>query len=103
MRFVDGNRGDVPRFEVFHPAFEHEPLRCDVEQFVFAAVQAAETRAGFLGTERGIEKRGGDAARLEGVDLVLHQRDEWRDHDGQARTGERGQLKTERFAAASGE
>ena len=103
MRFVDGNRGDVPRFEIFNPALEHEPLRSDVEQFVFAAVQAAKTRARFLGAERGIEKRGGHATGLEGVDLVLHQRDERRDHDRQARTGERGQLKTEGFAAAGGQ
>ena len=65
-------------------------------------MQAAETRAGFLGAERGIQKRGGDAAGLEGVDLVLHQRDEWRDDDGQALPHERRQLVAQRLAAARG-
>jgi hypothetical protein len=53
--------------------------------------------------ERGVEKRGGDAAGLELVDLILHQRDERRDDDGEAGAREGGQLEAEGFAAAGGE
>ena len=39
--------------------------------------------AGFLGVERGVEKRRSDAARLKLIDLILHQRDQRRNDDGQ--------------------
>ena len=91
---------DIPGLQVFHPAVEHEALRRDVEQAILAAMQAAQARAGLVGVERGIEKGRGDAAGLQLVDLVLHQRDERRDDDGEAGPGEGGELEAERLAAA---
>jgi len=55
-----------------------------------------------LGGETGIEKGGGHAQFAQGGDLVLHQRDQRRDHDGRARHGQRRHLVAQRLAAAGG-
>ena len=94
---------DVPAFQIVEETGEHQPLGRDVEQAVFAVVQSAQARAGFFRGERRIEECGGDAAGLQSVDLVFHQRDQRRDDDGEAGADERGQLEAERFAAAGGQ
>ena len=103
MGFVDGDGGDVPGFQVLLPVIEHEALGGDVEETPFVAVEAGETRAGLGGRKRGVEKGCGDAGGLELVHLVLHQRDERGDDDGQAGAVEGGDLKAEGFAASGGE
>src|SRR5690606_26058494 len=65
-----------------------------------AAVQAGEARARGGGVERGVEVGGGDARGLKLVDLILHQRDQRRDDDGEPGAVQRGQLETHRLAAA---
>ena len=66
-------------------------------------LRRARTGAGFFGAEGGVEKRGGDAAGLQGVHLVFHQGDEGRDDDGEPVASEGGQLEAERFSAAGRE
>ena len=81
VRLVDRQAGDLPAAQVFLPALEHQPLRRDVEELEGTLVQAAQATARFVGIEAGVEKRGGDAAGRELVDLVLHQGDERRHDD----------------------
>ena len=59
-------------------------------------------REGLLGVEGRVEARRGDAACPERIDLVLHQGDQRRDHQGEAVEQQRGQLVAERLAAAGG-
>ena len=44
----------------------------------------------------------GESPRPKRVHLVLHEGDEWRDHNGGAVEQERGKLKAERLAGAGG-
>jgi large exoprotein involved in heme utilization and adhesion len=99
VRLVDGEGGDVPRLQVGGPVVEHQTLRGDVEHPPFAAVQSAQAGARLVGVEGGVQVGGGDAGGLQLVHLVLHQGDERRDDDGQARPEQGGQLETKRFAA----
>src|SRR5512135_844110 len=50
-----------------------------------------------------MERGGGDAARTGRRDLVLHEGDEGRDHDGEAAQREGGHLKADRLAGARGQ
>ncbi len=100
---VDGDTGDVPSLQIFNPTGEHQPLGRDVEQLVLAAMKPAKTGARFLGAEGRVEKRRGNAAGLKRIDLVLHKGDERGNHDREAVAGERGELETERLAAARGQ
>ena len=103
MRLVDGERSDVPVLQVLLPVVEEQAFRRDVEQAPFVPVEAAETRAGFLGGKGGVEVGRGDTGGLQLVNLVLHQRDERRDDDRQAGTDEGGKLEAEGFAATGGQ
>ena len=47
-----------------------------------------------------MDRQGLDAARGEVLHLILHQRHEGRDHEGQAVLHQRGDLETDRFAAS---
>ena len=103
MRLVDGQGGDVPRLQVLLPVVEHQALGGDVEQSKLAAVQAAQSGARLVGIEGGIQVGGGDPGGLELVHLILHQRDEGRDHDGETRPQQGGELETERLAPTGGQ
>src|SRR5690606_33208527 len=84
---------------------EHEPFGSDVEQAELTAVEAGEAGAGLAGGEGGVEIGRGYAGSSELRDLIVHERDEWRDDDGEAAVGpdERGELKAHRLAAAGGQ
>ena len=58
--------------------------------------------AHLLGRERRGQERGGHAARLERVDLVVHQRDERRDHERRPGQEARRELVGQALAAARG-
>ena len=102
MRLVNGEEGHVPLLEVIEKAGEQQAFRGNVEQPVFALVQPAQTRARFAGIQRGVQEGRRHAGGLEGVHLVLHQRDEGGDDHGEAGADQGGELKAERFAAAGG-
>jgi hypothetical protein len=101
--FIDGQTSDVPGAEVFLPVIEHEALRSDVEQAVFAAVEAGEAGAGGGRIEGGIQEGGGDTGSLHLIDLIFHQSDEGRDDDGEPAAVQSGELETHRLAAPGGE
>ena len=103
MRLVHGQQTHVPTLQIRKHARQHQPLRREVEQAELAVVQAAQPRPRFALGERGVEKGRRNAAGLHPVHLVLHQGNQRRHHDRQAGLGHRGQLKTERFAAAGGQ
>jgi len=63
----------------------------------------AQTRAGLIGADAGIKISRRDAGRLKLVDLVLHQRDERGNDDGQPVTMQGRELKTKGLAASGGE
>ena len=100
MRLVDCDRRDIPGLQVLLPVVQHQPLRRDVEQPPLAAVQSGQARARLRPRQAGVEIRRGHAGRLELVDLVLHQRDQRRDDDGQADPMQGRHLEAKRLPAA---
>jgi hypothetical protein len=76
MRLVNRDEFDVPALQVGQKSRKHEAFGRDVEQAEFAVVQTAQTFSGFVRVERGIQKRRRDAAGLQRVHLVFHQRNQ---------------------------
>src|SRR4030095_2539973 len=62
-------------------------------------MESTESFARFTGCERRIQKRRGNSALPQRIDLILHQRHYWRNHKGHAIAQQRRQLKTERLSA----
>ena len=72
----------------------------DVDQFELAPRQRPDAFALLSRAERAVDQRRGNAAALERIDLVLHQRDQGRDDHGGSLEEKRGELIAERLAAA---
>ena len=102
MRLVDGEERDAQAVEQGEGALAHQALRRDVEQVEPARAGAVLDRPDFAEGERGVEIPGAHPCLPQGVDLVLHQRDEGGDDDRDAGTEQGGDLVAQRLAAAGG-
>ena len=100
MRFVDGEQADARLAQHRLGAVEREPLGRGVKQAQAAVGDGIEQRRRFLAAVRGIERACRDAEALQLRDLVAHQRDQRRNHDGQPIAQQSGQLIAQRLAAA---
>ncbi len=103
MCLVDREDRELHLAEQAQEALVREPLGRDVEQLQLAGQQPILDRLRLLERERRVEPRGGDAARRQRVDLILHQRDERRHDEAGAVEHDRGQLVAEALAAAGRE
>jgi hypothetical protein len=103
VRLVDREERDLRPLELGEEALVVEALRGDVEELQAARPEPVGDVAHLLSAEAGIEAGGVDAVAGEEVDLVLHQGDQRRDHDGDAVEQQRGKLVAEALAAAGGE
>lgn len=86
VRLVDSNETDTTR-DVFHVLDEPlvvEPLRGAVYHPQLAPAQLLVDGLEFVPGLCRVDTVGRYAAPLEGIDLVLHQGDEWGDDDGDA-------------------
>ncbi len=100
VRLVDGEERDARLVEQLEAARRAEPLGRHVQQVELAREQLALDGAGRRGIERRVQELGADAELRERGDLVLHQRDQRRDHHGRARPQQRRELVAQRLAAA---
>ena len=103
MRLVDGEERDLRPPQLGQEALVVEPLRRDVEQLQLPRPHPRAHVADLVERQRRVEPRGGDAPAGEEVDLVLHQREQRADHDGDALEQQRRKLVAERLAPAGGE
>jgi hypothetical protein len=96
MRFVDREQcqSAVVRdpVEQGEKALGEQALRRDVDQVEPLPAQIVLDLGGRFAFQRGIEKRGAHAGLAQGRDLILHQRDQGRDHDRDAGAQQRRQL-----------
>ena len=100
VRFVHGDHCHVQAGEGFPKALELQPLWRDIEQIQLAGARQAHRFGEMLG-RRGAGQRARCHAHFhEPVLLVLHQRDERRDHERQPRHADRRDLVAQRFSAA---
>ena len=103
VRLVDGEERDPHPGDRLPEALVAEAFRGDIEKAEGPLPDAAHQVADLPGVERRVEPGGGHATAGELVDLVLHQGDQGRDHQGEAGEEQGRDLVAERFAAAGGE
>ena len=100
MRFVDD--------EQRHKAFPHQtqksfvlnPLRRHIEQFQTLQMEALNHFVPLLLGQARVKRGGGNLALSQALDLILHQRNERRNHQRQAGQQRRRELIAERFPLA---
>jgi hypothetical protein len=102
MGFVHGEQRDTGVAQPLGGRSEVEPLGRDVEQFHVAANGARQPVGHLRRRQRAVHEGRRQAARLERVDLIFHERNERRDDDGELRQDERRNLVAKRFSAARG-
>ena len=95
---VDGDHRDGLMLEDVLEIARIEPFGCDVDEFVLAAGDGVEARARFFHRKAAVDIGRRDALLRERINLVLHERDERRDHERDAGKYERGNLEADRFA-----
>ena len=100
VRFIDGQQLDVNFIYRAHEAVAAEAFGCDVDQLVIAIDHAADARLLFGRGEAAVDEGRGNSVAVEPVDLVLHQRDQWRDHNREAVAGDRRKLITKALPSA---
>ena len=98
--FVDGEKGDPALSKAPPEVLIGETLWCDIKDFQFPGAHPAVDGVHFFRGEGGVEACCGNAAGDQSVDLVLHQGDERRNHEGQPVQQDRGKLVAEGLAAA---
>jgi len=99
VRFVDGEQGNIKALQERQHARLHQALRRQVEHFHFATLDPRRQVTLLLGTQRGVQRRSGDAQFFERGDLVVHQGDQRRYHHRQAFAQQRRHLETQGLAA----
>src|SRR2546426_4492650 len=103
VRLVHREESRVRTREALCEALHHQALRRHVEQMVPARVEAGEDLRALPARLAAVEKSGRHARLAQAVHLVLHERDQRRDDDGEAAQVRGGRLVAERFAAARGQ
>ena len=101
--FIDSELGDIPLAEEFESAIEEEAFWGGVEESIFASEKSAVAAFGLGGGEGRIDESGGDAAGVEGVDLIFHESDQWGDDHCETWSDEGGELEAEGFSSTGGE
>jgi len=100
VRLVNGQQVHPPSLQVSEASRQHQPLRGNVEQPELSVMQPAQPRPRFPRRQRRVQEGRRHAAGLQGVHLVLHQRDQRRYHHRQPGPRHGRQLKAKRLAAA---
>ena len=92
MRLVDGDHGDGQRAANAQKTRRKQALGGDVDQLVLPAGEVSEGNVHLSLGERAVEKRRRHARLLECRHLILHQRNERRDHQRASRQRQRRHL-----------
>ena len=104
VRFVDCDQGNIdPAQQGQRSAvFVQQPFRRQVQQVHLTALQRRLDPLLLVIRQAGIQEGRGDAMLAQGGDLVLHQRDQGRDHHAGSGAQHRRYLVAERLAPAGG-
>jgi hypothetical protein len=100
MRLVDREQGQLAVVEHVEQPVGQQPLGRDIQQVELARPHRPGDVARFAGRQGRVQRRGADAELAQRLDLVLHQRDQRRHHDAEARPHQRRHLVAQRLAAA---
>lgn len=99
---VDREESELVPGQAKAELFIGESFRSHEEKFELAVFQSAIERQRFLRGEGGVEAGGGNAPGDQGIDLIFHQGNERRNHQGQALEEEGRELVTQGLATAGG-
>ena len=92
MRLVHGEEPDVDALQGLDEVVAAEALGRDVEELETPLPHAGDALLLLLEVERAVDEGRGQSARVERVNLILHQRDERRYDEGRAVKHQRRQL-----------
>jgi hypothetical protein len=99
VRLVHDDTRDPGAAQCVDEGLLAKPLGRDVDQLVATCGEPAQPRHDLLAIEAAMDRRGtAGEGRGQVVDLVLHQRDERREHQCRSRQQQRGELVGQRFA-----
>ena len=103
VRLVDGKQRQpgtgLHLFEQGEEAWHQQALRRNVQQIPFAARHAAQHFARRIGIKAGVVVRRLNTKLHQCFNLILHQRNEWRNDDAHAAPQQRRNLVAQRFSA----
>lgn len=102
VRLVDGEDGDLTAGQEGERRVEAQPLGGQVQHVELTGDELGLHRAALVEVLRGVHEARADAERPQGVDLVLHERDQRGDHDAGPRPDQGGDLVAEGLATAGG-
>ena len=102
MRLVDGDERRLPARQHRREPRNLEALRSDEEEVELSVQVGPAGAAGVCAIAPRVDALGGEAALLEGRDLVLHERNERAHHEGRAAARDAGELVAEGLAGAGG-
>ena len=104
VRFVDGKQADARSLKQVEEARRHQPFGRDVDEIQPPRSQVSLDLGGLGARQRGVEVCSAHAGLFQRGHLILHQRDQRRNHNACALPApvphERRDLIAERFAAA---
>ena len=103
VRLVDRDEADAARRQKGEEgvaSVADKPLRRHVQERVAALAQACDDGGLLASVERAVVEHGRDAVADQRVHLILHQRDERGDDQGEAGANDGRRLKAQRLAAA---
>ena len=98
VRFINREKGDVRFVQSTQHLFRAEAFRSDVQQLELPFVEVAGDLPLLLVGERAVDEGAGNPVRAERVDLILHERDQRRDHHRNSVETDRRRLIAERLA-----
>ena len=84
MRLVNSEKRNRTFAKKLDRLIDEQPFRGNIQQFELSIANLLGDNALLAYRLGAVDERRRHAARLERVDLVFHQGDEWRDHDGDA-------------------
>src|SRR5688572_17340847 len=100
MRFVDCEEADAHVGETRCDVAEIEALRREIQKLDLTARCARETVGNLSRSECAVDEGCRQSSRLESIDLVLHERDQWRHNDCESGQNQGGYLVADRFPAS---
>ena len=103
VRLVDSEHRNTDCLQPLRCRTDIESLRRDVQHLDVAALRPHHAVTHLGAAQRAVDERRGNAAALERVDLVLHERDQRRDDHREPARDQRRHLVAERLAAAGRE
>ncbi len=102
MRLVDGEQRELHGIEQPEAALGDETFGCHVEQVELPRLRAALDGLRLAPLQRRVEEGGAHTRLLQRRHLILHQRDQRRNHHAHTLAQQRGHLIAQRLAAARG-